>query len=102
MDVGKNHPQALIYPLVVASASSSKTRQSAAYAIMGVMKEHSRSIVEQVCAINKTLRFFLISRYRPNSSAPNSSVSQFFGMSAGTKDSKKHRAYISRRKTQME
>ncbi|KAF7356539.1 Serine/threonine-protein kinase TOR [Mycena venus] len=48
MDVGKNHPQALIYPLVVASASSSKSRQSAAYAIMSVMKEHSRGIAELV------------------------------------------------------
>ncbi|KAF8216580.1 phosphatidylinositol 3-kinase [Mycena galopus ATCC 62051] len=55
MDVGKNHPQALIYPLVVASASSSKTRQSAAYAIMGVMKEHSRSIVEQAELVSTEL-----------------------------------------------
>ncbi|KAJ7247605.1 atypical/PIKK/FRAP protein kinase [Mycena haematopus] len=55
MDVGKNHPQALIYPLVVASASSSKTRQSAAYAIMGVMKEHSRKIVEQAELVSTEL-----------------------------------------------
>ncbi|KAJ6518876.1 phosphatidylinositol 3-kinase [Mycena sanguinolenta] len=55
MDVGKNHPQALIYPLVVASASSSKMRQSAAYAIMGVMKEHSRNIVEQAELVSTEL-----------------------------------------------
>ncbi|KAJ7170509.1 phosphatidylinositol 3-kinase [Mycena crocata] len=55
LDVGKNHPQALIYPLVVASASSSKTRQSAAYAIMGVMKEHSRTIVEQAEIVSAEL-----------------------------------------------
>ncbi|KAJ7759255.1 phosphatidylinositol 3-kinase [Mycena metata] len=55
LDVGKNHPQALIYPLVVASQSSSKTRQSAAYAIMNVMKEHSRNIVEQAEVVSVEL-----------------------------------------------
>ncbi|KAJ7180725.1 phosphatidylinositol 3-kinase [Mycena filopes] len=55
LDVGKNHPQALIYPLVVASASSSKTRQTAAYAIMNVMKEHSRNIVEQAEIVSAEL-----------------------------------------------
>ncbi|KAJ7429881.1 phosphatidylinositol 3-kinase [Mycena galericulata] len=55
LDVGKNHPQALIYPLVVASASSSKARQTAAYAIMGVMKEHSQNIVEQAELVSAEL-----------------------------------------------
>ncbi|KAJ6515088.1 phosphatidylinositol 3-kinase [Mycena vitilis] len=54
-DVGKNHPQALIYPLVVALASSSKTRQSAAYTIMMAMKEHSRNIVEQAEIVSAEL-----------------------------------------------
>ncbi|KAJ7696596.1 armadillo-type protein [Mycena rosella] len=55
LDVGKNHPQALIYPLVVASASSSKTRQAAAYAIMSAMKEHSFKIVEQAEIVSAEL-----------------------------------------------
>lgn len=47
-DVGKHHPQALIYPLTVASQSSSLSRKNAALAIMDRMREHSTVIVEQV------------------------------------------------------
>lgn len=47
-DVGKHHPQALIYPLTVASKSSSVARQNAAIAIMERMREHSPTIVSQV------------------------------------------------------
>ena len=47
-DVGKHHPQALIYPLTVASKSSSAARKSAALTIMDAMREHSATIVEQV------------------------------------------------------
>ena len=47
-DVGKHHPQALIYPLTVASKSSSAARKSAALTIMDAMQEHSATIVEQV------------------------------------------------------
>lgn len=48
IDIGKAHPQALIYPLTVASGSSSVTRQTAASMIMDRMKEHSPVLVEQV------------------------------------------------------
>ena len=47
-DVGKHHPQALIYPLTVASESSSAARKNAALTIMDAMREHSATIVEQV------------------------------------------------------
>ncbi|KAL4065913.1 phosphatidylinositol 3-kinase [Scleroderma citrinum] len=47
-EVGKHHPQALIYPLTVASKSSSVTRRNVALNIMDRMKEHSPTIVEQV------------------------------------------------------
>jgi serine/threonine-protein kinase mTOR len=47
-DVGKHHPQALIYPLTVASKSSSAMRKNAALAIMDRMREHSPVIVSQV------------------------------------------------------
>jgi FKBP12-rapamycin complex-associated protein len=47
-DVGKHHPQALIYPLTVASKSSSAARKSAALSNMDRMREHSACIVEQV------------------------------------------------------
>lgn len=48
-DVGRHHPQALIYPLTVASKSNSALRHTAALNIMDRMREHSPSIVEQVC-----------------------------------------------------
>lgn len=48
IDIGKAHPQALIYPLTVASGSSSATRKTAASAIMERMREHSPVLVEQV------------------------------------------------------
>jgi serine/threonine-protein kinase mTOR len=47
-EVGKHHPQALIYPLTVASKSTSASRVSAAVAIMDRMREHSATMVEQV------------------------------------------------------
>ncbi|EEB87288.1 hypothetical protein MPER_15431 [Moniliophthora perniciosa FA553] len=39
--IGKHHPQALIYPLTVASKSSSETRAAAAMGIMEEMRDHS-------------------------------------------------------------
>ncbi|KAI6164648.1 phosphatidylinositol 3-kinase [Pisolithus thermaeus] len=54
-DVGKHHPQALIYPLTVASKSSSATRQNAALLIMDRMKEHSPVIVEQALLVSQEL-----------------------------------------------
>ena len=47
-DVGQHHPQALVYPLTVASKSSSKSRQAAAVQIMDRMREHSAAIINQV------------------------------------------------------
>ncbi|KAF8659826.1 hypothetical protein AX16_001711 [Volvariella volvacea WC 439] len=54
-DVGKHHPQALIYPLTVASKSSSKARQSAALGIMDRMREHSPEIVQQALLVSREL-----------------------------------------------
>jgi len=47
-DVGKVHPQALIYPLTVASKSQSDIRSSSAMEILNVMRKHSPNLVEQV------------------------------------------------------
>ena len=49
-EVGRHHPQALIYPLTVASKSSSISRKNAALSIMDRMRDHSATIVEQVCS----------------------------------------------------
>ncbi|KAI0032654.1 atypical/PIKK/FRAP protein kinase [Vararia minispora EC-137] len=54
-DVGKQHPQALIYPLTVASKSSSSSRKNAALAIMDRMKDHSHTIVDQALLVGNEL-----------------------------------------------
>jgi FKBP12-rapamycin complex-associated protein len=47
-DVGKAHPQALIYPLTVASKSQVAARRDTAHNIMAKMREHSAVMVDQV------------------------------------------------------
>jgi phosphatidylinositol kinase/protein kinase (PI-3 family) len=53
--IGHAHPQALVYPLTVASKSESKTRQIAATAIMESLKEHSAALVEQSLIVSREL-----------------------------------------------
>ncbi|KAJ9098776.1 hypothetical protein QFC19_006252 [Naganishia cerealis] len=54
-DVGKAHPQALIYPLTVASKSQQTARKETAEEIMIRMKDHSRKIVEQASLVSTEL-----------------------------------------------
>ncbi|GHJ88255.1 hypothetical protein NliqN6_4657 [Naganishia liquefaciens] len=54
-DVGKAHPQALIYPLTVASKSQQTARKETAEDIMIRMKDHSRLIVEQASLVSTEL-----------------------------------------------
>ncbi|KAK9311013.1 FAT domain-containing protein [Lipomyces starkeyi] len=46
-DLGRAHPQALVYPLTVAIKSDSHTRQMAAAAIMEKIRSHSATLVKQ-------------------------------------------------------
>lgn len=46
-DLGKAHPQALVYPLAVAVTSDSPNRKKAALSIIDKMRVHSASLVEQ-------------------------------------------------------
>lgn len=46
-DLGKAHPQALVYPLAVAVTSESINRKKAALSIMDKMRLHSAQLVEQ-------------------------------------------------------
>ncbi|KAH3683007.1 hypothetical protein WICPIJ_006011 [Wickerhamomyces pijperi] len=46
-DLGKAHPQALVYPLAVAVKSDSVSRQRAALSIIETMRIHSAALVEQ-------------------------------------------------------
>ncbi|KAJ7858122.1 FAT domain-containing protein [Mycena olivaceomarginata] len=54
-EVGKSHPQALIYPLTVGSKSPSESRKNAALAIMDRMREHSSTIVEQALVVSREM-----------------------------------------------
>ncbi|ORY80056.1 PtdIns-3-kinase tor2 [Protomyces lactucae-debilis] len=54
-DVGRAHPQALVYPLTVASKSQSASRQRAALDVMDKMKVHSAILVEQAELVSHEL-----------------------------------------------
>ncbi|KAJ3063540.1 phosphatidylinositol kinase- protein kinase tor1 [Podochytrium sp. JEL0797] len=54
-DVGKEHPQALVYSLTVASKSQNESRKNAAVAIMDRMRVHSSSLIEQVLVVSEEL-----------------------------------------------
>ncbi|XP_033096355.1 serine/threonine-protein kinase mTOR-like [Anneissia japonica] len=54
-DIGKQHPQALIYPLTVASKSTSQARHSAADKILKNMCEHSSTLVHQAVMVSEEL-----------------------------------------------
>uniref|UniRef100_A0A182JMR8 Serine/threonine-protein kinase TOR n=1 Tax=Anopheles atroparvus TaxID=41427 RepID=A0A182JMR8_ANOAO len=54
-EIGKTHPQALVYPLTVASKSAPGTRKQAAHKILTNMCEHSSTLVNQVLLISEEL-----------------------------------------------
>jgi FKBP12-rapamycin complex-associated protein len=53
--IGKEHPQALVYPLTVASKSPSHQRLAAARQIMDKMRTHSAALVDQALMVSKEL-----------------------------------------------
>lgn len=46
--IGRHHPQALMYPLLVAAKSQSPSRRAAAMGVMDAVRQHSATLVEQV------------------------------------------------------
>lgn len=55
IDVGRQHPQALIYPLVVASKSVVREREVAANRVLNHMREHSHVLVQQAMLVSEEL-----------------------------------------------
>lgn len=55
MDVGKAHPQALVYPLTVAAKSQGTRRQRSALTLMENMKSHSAKLVTQAEIVSQEL-----------------------------------------------
>lgn len=54
-DIGRAHPQALIYPLTVASKSNVASRKAVAQGIMAKMREHAATIVDQADLVSTEL-----------------------------------------------
>lgn len=55
IDVGRQHPQALIYPLVVASKAVAREREAAANRVLNQMREHSHTLVQQAMLVSEEL-----------------------------------------------
>lgn len=55
IDIGKLHPQALVYPLTVATKSSFVTRKNAANYILNTMCTHSQNLVNEAAIISEEL-----------------------------------------------
>ncbi|XP_004346781.2 TOR pathway phosphatidylinositol 3-kinase TorA [Capsaspora owczarzaki ATCC 30864] len=55
ISIGKEHPQALIYPVTVASKSQSPARRDAAYAIMDNIRNHAGTLVDQALLVSQEL-----------------------------------------------
>ncbi|KAK0179190.1 hypothetical protein PV327_008004 [Microctonus hyperodae] len=61
IDIGKSHPQALVYPLTVASKSASHARKTAANKILKNMCEHSSTLVQQaIMASDELIRVAIL------------------------------------------
>ncbi len=56
--IGRHHPQALMYPLLVACKSQSSFRRSAAMHVVDNVRQHSATLVEQAQLVSEVL-FFL-------------------------------------------
>lgn len=54
-EVGKVHPQALIYPLTVAATSSFRPRKTAATTLMDKLRLHSSTLVDQAALVSREL-----------------------------------------------
>ncbi|KAF2718139.1 TOR1 phosphatidylinositol 3-kinase [Polychaeton citri CBS 116435] len=55
IEVGRHHPQALVYPLTVSMKSEAANRSRAAGSIMNAMRQHSPKLVEQAGLVSHEL-----------------------------------------------
>lgn len=53
--IGRHHPQALMYPLLVACKSASPSRRAAAYSVLEQLRQHSAVLVEQAQLVSQEL-----------------------------------------------
>lgn len=55
IEFGKHHPQALVYPITVASTSLNETRRNAALSIIDRLRTHSSVLIEQALLVSHEL-----------------------------------------------
>ena len=55
MRIGRHHPQALMYPLLVACKSSSSSRRAAAMSVLDNVRQHSATLCEQAQLVSQEL-----------------------------------------------
>lgn len=53
--IGRHHPQALMYPLLVATKSQSPARRAAAMGVLDAVRQHSATLVEQAQLVGTEL-----------------------------------------------
>jgi FKBP12-rapamycin complex-associated protein len=53
--IGRHHPQALMYPLLVACKSQSPSRRAAAQGVVDAVRQHSATLVEQAQLVSQEL-----------------------------------------------
>lgn len=51
--IGRHHPQALMYPLLVACKSQSTFRRAAAMSVVDAVRQHSATLVEQAQLVSQ-------------------------------------------------
>jgi len=61
MDIGKAHPQALVYPLTVAAKSNTPARKTAASKVLKSMCEHSNTLVQQALLVSFVSSYSVLS-----------------------------------------
>lgn len=54
-EIGKHHPQALVYPLAVAAKSQLVARKTAAVAVLDRMRSHAGTLVDQAMLVGQEL-----------------------------------------------
>ncbi|DBA66640.1 TPA: hypothetical protein ACH3X2_002209 [Trebouxia sp. C0005] len=79
--IGKHHPQALMYPLLVACKSQSSFRRAAAMSVVDAVRQHSATLVEQAQLVSQELIRMAILWHEMWHEALEEASRQYFGES---------------------
>eukprot|EP00891_Asterochloris_glomerata_P006787 jgi/Astpho2/6787/fgenesh1_pm.00103_%23_6_t len=79
--IGRHHPQALMYPLLVACKSQSASRRSAAMSVVDNVRQHAATLVEQAQLVSQELIRMAILWHELWHEALEEASRQYFGES---------------------